>query len=120
MEWLAEARGYIYSCGTLPDRNGKCYSWEYCEDTNGFCVSVRRFRSLTTAFFRDAMGFIIIFDITNEKSFLNIRNWLEQLNTHTYSPNPEIVLCGNKGDLSERRVVSEERARQEAAKYGSV
>jgi len=32
-----------------------------------------RFRSLTTAFFRDAMGFILIFDITNEQSFLNVR-----------------------------------------------
>lgn len=38
-----------------------------------------RFRSLTTAFFRDAMGFILIFDITNEQSFLNIRDWLSQL-----------------------------------------
>ncbi|EPB77691.1 hypothetical protein ANCCEY_03195 [Ancylostoma ceylanicum] len=37
------------------------------------------FRSLTTAFFRDAMGFILIFDITNEQSFLNIRDWLSQL-----------------------------------------
>uniref|UniRef100_A0A914HE47 Ras-related protein Rab-27A n=1 Tax=Globodera rostochiensis TaxID=31243 RepID=A0A914HE47_GLORO len=33
-----------------------------------------RFRSLTTAFFRDAMGFILIFDITNEQSFLNVRS----------------------------------------------
>lgn len=38
-----------------------------------------RFRSLTTAFFRDAMGFLLIFDITNEQSFLNIRDWLSQL-----------------------------------------
>lgn len=41
-----------------------------------------RFRSLTTAFFRDAMGFILIFDITNEQSFLNIRDWLSQLKVH--------------------------------------
>ncbi|GCB80111.1 hypothetical protein scyTo_0016105 [Scyliorhinus torazame] len=35
-----------------------------------------RFRSLTTAFFRDAMGFLLIFDLTNEQSFLNVRNWI--------------------------------------------
>lgn len=38
-----------------------------------------RFRSLTTAFYRDAMGFLLLFDLTNEQSFLNIRSWLEQL-----------------------------------------
>lgn len=38
-----------------------------------------RFRSLTTAFYRDAMGFILIFDLTNEKSFLEVQNWIEQL-----------------------------------------
>lgn len=64
------------------------------------------------------MGFLLLFDLTNEKSFLNIRNWLEQLRTHAYSDNPEIVLCGNKFDLYEKRVISEERARKEADKYG--
>ncbi|RWS19922.1 hypothetical protein B4U80_01192, partial [Leptotrombidium deliense] len=75
-------------------------------------------RSLTTAFFRDAMGFILIFDITNEQSFVNIRNWLEQLKTHAYCEEPDVILCGNKADLYEQRVVSEERAKQEALKYG--
>ncbi|RWS16824.1 hypothetical protein B4U79_09426 [Dinothrombium tinctorium] len=75
-------------------------------------------RSLTTAFFRDAMGFILMFDITNEQSFVNIRNWLEQLKTHAYSEDPDVILCGNKADLYEKRVISEERARQEAEKYG--
>lgn len=35
-----------------------------------------RFRSLTTAFFRDAMGFLLMFDLTNQQSFLNVRNWM--------------------------------------------
>lgn len=38
-----------------------------------------RFRSLTTAFYRDAVGFLLIFDLTNEQSFLEIIYWLEQL-----------------------------------------
>lgn len=77
-----------------------------------------RFRSLTTAFFRDAMGFILLFDITNEQSFLNIRGWLEQLRTHAYCDQPDVILCGNKADMHEDRVVSEERAKLEASKYG--
>ncbi|MCP9260289.1 RAB27B, member RAS oncogene family [Dirofilaria immitis] len=69
-----------------------------------------RFRSLTTAFFRDAMGFILIFDITNEQSFLNIRDWLSQLKN--------IIICGNKSDLENRRQVSTARAKQLADQLG--
>ncbi|XP_043192702.1 ras-related protein Rab-27A-like isoform X2 [Amphibalanus amphitrite] len=76
-----------------------------------------RFRSLTTAFFRDAMGFLLLFDLSSEQSFLSIQGWLDQLKTHAYCDNPDIVLCGNKADL-EQRAVSEERARDVADKHG--
>ncbi|XP_030045019.1 ras-related protein Rab-27A [Microcaecilia unicolor] len=77
-----------------------------------------RFRSLTTAFFRDAMGFLLLFDLTNEQSFLNVRNWMSQLQMHAYCENPDIVLCGNKSDLEDQRAVKEEDAREFAEKYG--
>ncbi|KAF4071859.1 hypothetical protein AMELA_G00267720 [Ameiurus melas] len=77
-----------------------------------------RFRSLTTAFFRDAMGFLLLFDLTNEQSFLNVRNWMSQLQMHAYCENPDIVLCGNKCDLEDQRFVKEEEARELASKYG--
>uniref|UniRef100_A0A183BVE3 Ras-related protein Rab-27A n=1 Tax=Globodera pallida TaxID=36090 RepID=A0A183BVE3_GLOPA len=70
-----------------------------------------RFRSLTTAFFRDAMGFILIFDITNEQSFLNLK-------IHAYTEAPDIILCGNKSDLENRRQVSTARAKQLADQLG--
>ncbi|KZS06587.1 ras-related protein Rab-27A isoform X2 [Daphnia magna] len=77
-----------------------------------------RFRSLTTAFFRDSMGFLLLFDLTNEQSFLSIRGWLEQLKTHAYTDNPDIVLCGNKADLDDQREVSEEEVKETASRYG--
>ncbi|KAL4660702.1 ras-related protein Rab-27A-like isoform X1 [Arapaima gigas] len=77
-----------------------------------------RFRSLTTAFFRDAMGFLLLFDLTNEQSFLNVRNWMSQLQMHAYCENPDIVLCGNKCDLDDERVVKEQEARELADKFG--
>ncbi|MBN3283027.1 RB27A protein, partial [Polyodon spathula] len=77
-----------------------------------------RFRSLTTAFFRDSMGFLLLFDLTNEQSFLNVRSWMSQLQTHAYCENPDIVLCGNKCDLDDQRAVKEEEARELADKYG--
>ena len=64
------------------------------------------------------MGFILLFDLTSEQSFLNIRNWLTQLQTHAYCENPDIVLCGNKADLEDARCVSDERAQEMADKYG--
>ena len=64
------------------------------------------------------MGFLLLFDITSEQSFLNIRNWLTQLQTHAYCENPDIVLCGNKADLDNKRQVTEEKAREMAEKFG--
>ncbi|XP_064106574.1 ras-related protein Rab-27A-like isoform X2 [Macrobrachium nipponense] len=77
-----------------------------------------KFRSLTTAFYRDAMGFLLLFDLTNEQSFLDIRSWLEQLKTHAYCDNPDIILCGNKVDLSDQRIISEQRGKEVAEKFG--
>ncbi|XP_023673210.1 ras-related protein Rab-27A-like [Paramormyrops kingsleyae] len=77
-----------------------------------------RFRSLTTAFFRDAMGFLLVFDLTSEQSFLSVRNWMSQLQMHAYCEHPDIVLCGNKSDLDEHREVKEEEAKKLAEKFG--
>lgn len=77
-----------------------------------------RFRSLTTAFYRDAMGFLLVFDLASEQSFLNTRNWLSQLESHAYCATPDIVLCGNKADLDDKRQVSSERALQFAKEHG--
>ncbi|EFN87282.1 ras-related protein Rab-27A [Harpegnathos saltator] len=79
-----------------------------------------RFRSLTTAFYRDSMGFLLIFDLTNELSFLEVRNWLEHLRTHAYCDDPDIILCGNKSDLEDKRVVSKDKALDLAKKHGLI
>ncbi|XP_059562116.1 ras-related protein Rab-27B isoform X1 [Myotis daubentonii] len=76
-----------------------------------------RFRSLTTAFFRDAMGFLLVFDLTSQQSFLNVRNWMSQLQANAYCENPDIVLIGNKADLPDQREVNERQARDLADKY---
>ncbi|XP_067886791.1 ras-related protein Rab-27B [Heterodontus francisci] len=77
-----------------------------------------RFRSLTTAFFRDAMGFLLLFDLTSQQSFLNVRSWISQLQANAYCENPDMVLIGNKADLSDQREVQENQAKELADKYG--
>lgn len=71
-----------------------------------------RFRSLSTAFFRDAMGFMLVFDLTSNQSFMDIRNWLTLLQTNAYCERPDMVLVGNKKDLESQRVVSTEEAQK--------
>lgn len=63
------------------------------------------------------MGFLLFFDISNEKSFLEVQNWIEQLKIHAYCENPDIILCGNKLDLDYLRVVNSQRAKTLAEKY---
>lgn len=63
------------------------------------------------------MGFLLVFDITNEKSFLEVQNWIEQLKVHAYCDNPDIVLCGNKKDMEYLRVVNSTRAQNLAERY---
>ena len=38
--------------------------------------------------------------------------------THAYCQNPDVVLCGNKADLEDKRKVSEDKARDMAEKFG--
>uniref|UniRef100_A0A5S6QEH3 CAS_C domain-containing protein n=1 Tax=Trichuris muris TaxID=70415 RepID=A0A5S6QEH3_TRIMR len=77
-----------------------------------------RFRSLTTAIYRDAMGFLLFYDVTNENSFLNIRDWLAQLSIHAYCENPDVVLCANKVDLENQRVISSADGKKLAGELG--
>jgi GTPase SAR1 family protein len=38
-----------------------------------------RFRTITTAYYRGAMGIMLVYDITNDKSFENIKNWIRNI-----------------------------------------
>jgi Ras-related protein Rab-27B len=75
------------------------------------------FRGLTTAFFRDAMDFILMFDLTSKQSFVNVRYWLAELQSHAYCEDPDVILVGNKPDREDTRVVSATRAKELADKY---
>jgi hypothetical protein len=41
-----------------------------------------RFRTITTAYYRGAMGILLVYDVTDEQSFNNIRNWIRQIQQH--------------------------------------
>ena len=77
-----------------------------------------RFRTITTAYYRGAMGILLVYDVTDERSFQNVKNWMKQIEQHA-SENVNKVLIGNKCDVpaSERRVTLEQ-GKKLAEEYG--
>ncbi|KAK8531995.1 hypothetical protein V6N13_131345 [Hibiscus sabdariffa] len=63
-----------------------------------------RFRTITTAYYRGAMGILLVYDVTDESSFNNIRNWIRNIEQHA-SDNVNKVLVGNKADMDESKRV---------------
>ncbi|XP_075939334.1 ras-related protein Rab-8B isoform X2 [Anarhichas minor] len=63
------------------------------------------------------MGIMLVYDITNEKSFDNIRNWIRNIEEHA-SSDVERMILGNKCDMNDKRQVSKERGEKLAIDYG--
>lgn len=76
-----------------------------------------RFRSLTSNFFGRADGFVLTYDISNRPSFDHVIGWMRDIKTRA-PPDCDIVLCGNKSDLDNDRVVTFDEGKQLADDYG--
>ncbi|GFS30270.1 Ras-related protein like [Actinidia chinensis var. chinensis] len=69
-----------------------------------------RYRAITSAYYRGAVGALLVYDVTRHVTFENIARWLKELRDHT-DANIVIMLVGNKADLRHLRAVSTEDAR---------
>eukprot|EP00735_Rhodelphis_limneticus_P004696 TRINITY_DN16321_c0_g1::TRINITY_DN16321_c0_g1_i1::g.3199::m.3199 TRINITY_DN16321_c0_g1::TRINITY_DN16321_c0_g1_i1::g.3199 ORF type:complete len:217 (-),score=47.66,sp/Q39433/RB1BV_BETVU/72.68/2e-103,Ras/PF00071.17/2.4e-67,Miro/PF08477.8/1e-20,Arf/PF00025.16/1.2e-15,GTP_EFTU/PF00009.22/1.7e-06,Gtr1_RagA/PF04670.7/3e-06,MMR_HSR1/PF01926.18/3.3e-05,MMR_HSR1/PF01926.18/3e+03,DUF258/PF03193.11/0.0079,SRPRB/PF09439.5/0.013,SLA_LP_auto_ag/PF05889.8/0.016,AAA_22/PF13401.1/0.07,AAA_22/PF13401.1/3.3e+03,AA len=76
-----------------------------------------RFRTITTAYYRGAMGILLVYDVTDRDTFNNIRNWIRNIEQHA-SDNVNKILLGNKCDMDDKRVVSAEEGAKLADEYG--
>ncbi|KAJ5070221.1 small gtp binding protein rab8 [Anaeramoeba ignava] len=76
-----------------------------------------RFRNFTAAYYRGAMGIFLVFDITDEKSFKEVQQWIEIIETHA-TENVLKVLVGNKADRDSERLVSPQQGADLAKEYG--
>jgi GTPase SAR1 family protein len=59
----------------------------------------------------------LVFDVTNESSFFNVRNWIGEIQSNTYSDHVDMILVGNKCDLDKERVITKLRALEFAQQY---
>ncbi|CAG5128974.1 unnamed protein product, partial [Candidula unifasciata] len=66
-----------------------------------------RYRTITTAYYRGAMGFVLMYDVTNEVSFGAVQDWIYQIKIHSCA-NVPIVIVGNKSDQANRIVQQQE------------
>ncbi|KAF2424251.1 NCA2-domain-containing protein [Tothia fuscella] len=76
-----------------------------------------RFRTITTAYYRGAMGILLVYDVTDERSFNNIRTWFSNVEQHA-SEGVNKILIGNKCDWEDKRVVSTEQGQALADELG--
>jgi small GTP-binding protein len=74
------------------------------------------FRSISKMYYRDAKCCLIVYDITNRKSFLSLQNWYDEI--IKAEPFINITIIGNKTDLEYQRVVDYEEGLDFAKKYG--
>jgi GTPase SAR1 family protein len=58
-----------------------------------------RFKTITTAYYRGAMGILLVYDVTSESTFANINQWMLAIRQHA-SGSVNKVLLGNKADTS--------------------
>lgn len=76
-----------------------------------------RYRAITSAYYRGAVGALIVYDIADQTSFDAVERWLNEIRSHA-SHDIVLMLIGNKIDLEEEREVSTEDGMRLAERYG--
>ncbi|XP_066591190.1 ras-related protein Rab-18-B-like isoform X2 [Prorops nasuta] len=85
---------------TIDSNNIKLAIW----DTAG----QERFRTLTPSYYRDGQGAILMYDVTDRNTFFKLEAWLNELNTYCNKTDIVKMVVGNKIDLPNREVSTEQ------------
>ena len=83
-----------------------------------------RFRSITSGYFKESHGLILLYDITNRTSFDNLEKWMDAVNDtlgNLSSNDPHkkysVIVLGNKADLEDKRKVTYDEADEKCKQY---
>ena len=82
-------------------------------DTSG----QERYHSIARGYYKNSTCAIVVYDITNEKSFESIKKWKDDCQNYN-NQNVILILVGNKKDLEQSRKISEEKGREFAEQNG--
>ncbi|KAK3601303.1 hypothetical protein CHS0354_011901 [Potamilus streckersoni] len=78
-----------------------------------------RFRSLLPLYLRGIDGAVLVYDLTNPESFMNITTWINEVRKYA-SGNPVMALVGNKTDLNNYIFVAREDGEKLASEQGMI
>jgi len=76
-----------------------------------------RFRTITSSYYRGAHGIIVVYDVTDEATFANVKQWLQEIERYACE-GVNKLLVGNKADLTSSKVVDFEAAKKFADELG--
>lgn len=76
-----------------------------------------RYRAITSAYYRGAVGALLMYDISKQETYENVMRWLNELREHADS-RIVIMLVGNKCDLKHLRAIPTEEAKSFASENG--
>jgi len=76
-----------------------------------------RYRAITSAYYRGAVGALLVYDIAKQPTYANVVRWLKELRDHADS-NIVIMLVGNKSDLKHLRAIPTEEAKAFSTENG--
>lgn len=76
-----------------------------------------RFRTITSSYYRGAHGIIVVYDVTDQESFDNVKQWLNEIDRYA-SESVNKLLVGNKSDLTSKKVVDYQTAKAFADEIG--
>ena len=76
-----------------------------------------RFKTITSSYYRGAHGIIVVYDVTDAESFNNVKVWLSEIDKYA-SEGVNKLLVGNKSDLTAKKVVSYQTAKEFADSMG--
>ncbi|CAL8288827.1 unnamed protein product [Merluccius merluccius] len=80
-------------------------------------AGLERYRAITSAYYRGAVGALLVYDITKKPTYESVERWLSELYDHAH-PRVVVILVGNKTDLESNRSVTSEEAKHYAEKKG--
>ncbi|XP_004778599.1 ras-related protein Rab-25 [Mustela putorius furo] len=80
-------------------------------------AGLERYRAITSAYYRGAVGALLVFDLTKHQTYAVAERWLKELYDHAEAT-IVVMLVGNKSDLQQAREVPTEEARMFAENNG--
>lgn len=76
-----------------------------------------RFRTITSSYYRGANGIIVVYDVTDQESFNNVKQWMNEIDKYA-NDKVNKMLVGNKCDLTSKKVVDYNTGKELADSLG--